>query len=132
MAKDVYSANVDKDAMCYFERIDYACGDWKWGNMKQQCPREWRTGETCGAKLSHDQCMSRSNEYCKICQDILVKKRRIKKEEENLARWKREPGKFRASIEKSEVERATLIRLVNDLERKRPRVAFSLHGGGAR
>jgi hypothetical protein len=100
--------------------------------MKQQCPREWRTGETCGAKLSHDQCMSRSNEYCKICQDILVKKRRIKKEEENLARWKREPGKFRASIEKSEVERATLIRLVSDLERKRPRVAFSLHGGGPR
>jgi hypothetical protein len=73
--------------------------------------------------------MSRSDSYCKTCQDILVKKRRIKKEEENLARWKREPHKFRASIEKSESERATLIRLVNELERKRPRVAFSLHGG---
>ena len=111
--------------MCYFERIDYACGDWKWGNMKQQCAREWRTGETCGAKLSLDQCLQRSNGYCKICEDILVKKRRIKKEEENLSRWRREPHKFRASIEKSESERAALIRLVYELEQRRPRVAFS-------
>ena len=44
--------------MCYFERIDYACGDWKWGNMKEQCPREWRTRETCGAKLSSEVCTS--------------------------------------------------------------------------
>ena len=97
--------------------------------MKQQCAREWRTGETCGAKLSHDQCMSRSDSYCKICQDILVKKRRIQKEEENLARWKREPHRFRASIEKSESERVLLMRLVNELERRRPRVAFSYAGG---
>jgi hypothetical protein len=97
--------------------------------MKQQCPREWRTGETCGAKLSDDRYMNRSSEYCKICQDILVKRRRIKKEEDNLARWRREPGKFKASIEKSENERATLIRLVNDLDRKRPRAIFSLRGG---
>lgn len=129
MVKDYPCADLNQDVMCYFERIDYACGDWKWGNMKQQCAREWRTGETCGAKLSDDRCMSRSDSYCKICQDILVKKRRIKKEEENIARWKREAHKFRASIEKSESERAMLIRLVNELERKRPRVAFSLHGG---
>jgi hypothetical protein len=115
--------------MCYFERTDYACGDWKWGNMKQQCPREWRTGETCGAKLSDDRYMNRSSEYCKICQDILVKRRRIKKEEDNLARWRREPGKFKASIEKSENERATLIRIVNYLDRTRPRAIFSLRGG---
>lgn len=129
IANDICGAERWRGRMCYFERTDYACGDWKWGNMKQQCPREWRTGETCGAKLSHDQHMHKNNEYCKICQDILVKKRRIKKEEENLARWKREPGKFRANIEKSEVERATLIRLVNDLERKRPRAAFSRRVG---
>jgi hypothetical protein len=110
--------------MCYFERTDYQCGDWKWGNMKEQCTREWRTGETCGAKLSHDDYINRSNDFCNICQDILVKKRRIKKEEDNLARWKREPGKFRASIEKSDKAKATLIDQVNDLERKRSRVVF--------
>ena len=87
--------------------------------MKQQCPREWRLGESCGAKLSLDQCMSRSDSFCKTCQDILVKERRIKKEKENLARWKREPDKFRASIEKSESEITMLIRQVNELEQKR-------------
>jgi hypothetical protein len=110
--------------MCYFERIDYACGDWKWGNMKMQCAREYRTGETCRAKLSNDMCMSRSYSYCKICKAILAKKQRIKKEEENLTRWKREPHKFRASIEKSESERAALLRMVNDLKLKRPMIAF--------
>ena len=73
--------------------------------------------------------MSRSDSYCKICLDIGTKKRRMQKEQENIDRWKREPHKFRASIEKAESERAMLMRLINDLERKRPRVAFSLHGG---
>ena len=93
--------------------------------MKQQCSREWRTGETCGARLSYDQYLTQSDSYCKICQDILVKKRRIKREEENLTRWKREPLRFRASIEKSEQERAELIAKIQDLEQRRPRVLHS-------
>jgi septal ring factor EnvC (AmiA/AmiB activator) len=97
--------------------------------MKQQCIREWRTGETCGAKLLHDQHMSRSDSYCKICLEIGRKKRRMQKEQENIDRWKQEPHKFKASIEKAESERAMLMRIINDLEKKRPRVAFSLHGG---
>lgn len=125
MSKHIGGADVQQDVMCYFERVDYACGDWKWGNMKQQCQREHRTGETCGAKLSSDEYLARSNSYCKICEDILVKKRRIKKEEENLSRWMREPHRFRASIEKSESERAALMRLVADLDQKRPRNVFS-------
>src|SRR5207248_9323159 len=98
MAKDIRSADVNQDVMCYFERTDYACGDWKWGNMKQQSARGWRTGVHCGANLSLDQCMTRSDSYCKICQDILVKKRRIKKDEYNLAKSQQEPQKSSARI----------------------------------
>lgn len=124
------SVKRGRASMCYFARIDYECRDWKWGNMKQQCAREWRTGETCGAKLSHEMYTTYDSGYCKICQDIQVKRRRIKKEEENLARWRREPQRFKASIEKAEAERDALLRTVAELNAKRPSVAFSW--GGAR
>jgi len=115
--------------MCYYERVDYACRDWKWGNMKQQCQREWRTGETCGAKLFHDLWTTSDPGVCRICQDIQVKKRRIKREEENLARWRREPHKFRASIEKAEADREALLKTVAELNSKRSSVILSWNGG---
>ena len=109
--------------MCYFERTDFACGDHKWGNMKMQCAREWRTGETCGARLFHDNFVNKSPNICRICADIQVKLRRMKKEEENLARWKREAHRFGASIEKAESERETLRTQINELNGRRTSIA---------
>ncbi|KAI1623697.1 hypothetical protein EDD37DRAFT_632216 [Exophiala viscosa] len=48
--------------MCYYARVDYRCGDWKWGNMKQRCPRQHRMGETCGAKLLDHESLVNVNE----------------------------------------------------------------------
>jgi hypothetical protein len=92
--------------------------------MKEQCVWEWRTGEACGAKLSLDTLISRSNNRCKICEVIATKKRHIKKEEENPTRWGREPLKFVASIEKSKSTKVSLAETVAELEQKRQIIAF--------
>ena len=99
--------------------------------MKQQCEREWRRGESCGRKLPDPDNQYRVSRVCKTCEDIQIKSRRIQKENENLQRWGREPHKFRASIEKSEDERADLIRKVRELNAKRPKVAFSRGSSGS-
>jgi hypothetical protein len=57
-------------------------------------------GETCGMKLVHN------TEYvqiqCRLCEKIEVKHRRRKTEIDRIARWRREGGVLRASMEKSE------------------------------
>jgi hypothetical protein len=73
--------------MCFYARTDYACGDWKWGNMKERCPREHRIGETCGAKLSHIDSNIESPQICKICTEIMAKQRRLAKARTDLARY---------------------------------------------
>ena len=73
--------------MCFYTRTDYACGDWKWGNMKERCPRQHRIGETCGAKLSHIDSNIESTQLCKICTEITAKQRRLKKARTDLARY---------------------------------------------
>lgn len=73
--------------MCFYTRTDYACGDWKWGNMKEQCPREHRMGETCGAKLSHIDSNVESPQLCRVCTEIATKQRRLAKARTDLARY---------------------------------------------
>ena len=73
--------------MCFYTRTDYACGDWKWGNMKEQCPREHRTGETCGAKLSHIDSNIASPQICRLCTEIATKRRRLAKAQADLVRY---------------------------------------------
>lgn len=73
--------------MCFYARTDYACGDWKWGNMKEQCPREHRIGETCGAKLSHIDSNITSPQLCRICTEITAKRRRLAKAQADLTRY---------------------------------------------
>ncbi|OQU97719.1 hypothetical protein CLAIMM_03609 [Cladophialophora immunda] len=90
---------------------DFRCGDWRWGNMKQRCPRQPRIGETCGARLVDTDNLSRTNEDCKHCQEKAVKERRLQKERDNLRRWRSEGDRFAASIAKAEDERQA--RLVN-------------------
>ena len=93
--------------------------------MKEQCDRESRRGETCGRKLPDHYNQYRVSKVCKTCQDIQIKSRRKEKEEGNLRRWSQEPHKFRASIEKSEYNRADLIRKVRELNSSRPKVVYT-------
>ncbi|KAH0843567.1 hypothetical protein AYO21_10569 [Fonsecaea monophora] len=110
--------------MCYYARTDFACGDWRWGNMKQRCPRQPRIGETCGAKLVDTENLSKSDEDCKNCQEMAVKKRRLQKEKDNLTRWRTEGDRFTASIAKAEDEVARLQKQIDELNARRPSMMF--------
>src|SRR5271155_4554259 len=114
--------------MCYYATTDFACGDWKWGNMKLRCPRQHRMGETCGAKLIHLESVTKSPELCRTCQDIETKKRRLKKEQDNILRWSKEGDKFRASIEKAQGEAQKLEQAIRVLYHSRPKVVMEMNG----
>jgi hypothetical protein len=117
--------------MCYYATTDYVCGDWKWGNMKERCPRQHRMGETCGAKLVHHESVTKSDQECKICQEMQIKVRRLRKEQDNIARWEKEATKgtrFTASIEKAERESDALREQIRDMHSKRPSIAMKMTG----
>ncbi|CZT43357.1 uncharacterized protein RSE6_03386 [Rhynchosporium secalis] len=85
--------------MCFYDQYQMSCGCGKWGNFRQHCAKEYRTGETCGMKLvMHTYPMA---EKCKLCEKIATKQRTIRKEEERIDRWRRDTGRS-ASIEKSQ------------------------------
>jgi flagellar motility protein MotE (MotC chaperone) len=83
-------------------------------------------GEHCGTKLTDHESMTWIDEDCRICQDIQTKARRLRKERENITRWKNDSrNSFRASIEKAERESEVLEEQIRDLEQKRPRARLS-------
>ncbi|KAK3332813.1 hypothetical protein B0T22DRAFT_496092 [Podospora appendiculata] len=100
--------------MCYFEQTRWACGYWKWGNFRQQCNKEYRTGETCGLKLVYD--TSYQQGPCKICEQINKKDRRVRKMAQDIARWQSE-GNRRATIEKTQDDIADIQVQMNELWR---------------
>ena len=115
--------------MCYYARTDYRCGDFKWGNMKLRCERQPRIGETCGAKLADTSNLSYVNEDCRICQDIQTKTRRLRKEQDNIARWRNDNRtNFRASIEKATRESQQLAEQIHELNSRRPAVRIPQRG----
>jgi hypothetical protein len=71
--------------MCFYDCNRYACGDWKWGNMKQQCNKEYRMGEVCGMKLTHETISLPNN--CRLCEKLQTKMRKRETECERLRRW---------------------------------------------
>lgn len=85
--------------MCFYDQYSYQCRDWKWGNFRQHCQAEYRTGETCGTKLVF-QTLGLP-EKCKLCLKIEAKDRRRAKHVEDYNRWRREPGRYKASMEKA-------------------------------
>ncbi|KAH6618271.1 hypothetical protein B0J18DRAFT_371802 [Chaetomium sp. MPI-SDFR-AT-0129] len=91
--------------MCYFDHQLWPCGWWKWGNFREQCPKEYRTGETCGLKLIFNTYLE--PEPCKMCDQIDKKQRRLNKMMEDVRRWRNE-GNRRATIEKTETEMRAL------------------------
>lgn len=110
--------------MCYFAITDYECGDWKWGNMMERCPRQHRIGETCGAKLIHQDHVTKNTDMCKVCQDIEVKRRRLAKVDDSIRRWTPERERFAASLEKARSERDDLIERIKTLHSRRQSVLF--------
>ena len=103
--------------MCFFDQTLYRCGDYKWKAFRQQCPKENRTGETCGMKLIMT-CIEDRSKRCKICDHIATKLRRRQKEIERIKRWKTERNR-KASIEASEDIIDQLNRDIYTLERER-------------
>jgi hypothetical protein len=92
--------------MCYYDQTRWICQYWKWGNFRQQCNKEYRTGETCGLKLIYE--TETVGEQCKVCDAINKKQRRLRKMMDDVSRWQREGGR-RATIEKTQAD-------INDLE----------------
>ncbi|KAK4232877.1 hypothetical protein C8A03DRAFT_19932 [Achaetomium macrosporum] len=91
--------------MCFYERIQFKCGPWKWGRFREQCNKEYRIGETCGLK----QVFTTRNESrdCASCTQITKKQRRIRKMMTDIERWRRE-GDHPATVEKTERELTAL------------------------
>ena len=118
--------------MCYYEQTAYSCRDWKWGNMKERCPRQHRMGESCGVKLVHDAFVTHSADKCRVCKDIEIKQRKLDKEKQNIARWSKEGKKFLASIEKAENEVEHLIEAIEMLESSRQVSRVALAPGALR
>jgi hypothetical protein len=115
--------------MCFYERMDYRCGDFKWGNMKHRCERQHRMGETCGQKLLDDGGHQYSPDICRICQDIETKKRRLEKEQSNIKRWRVDTrNNFAASIIKAERESQILLDQIEELTQRRSLAKFGKGG----
>lgn len=99
--------------MCYFEQTRWQCGFWKWGNFRQQCNKEYRTGETCGLKLVYD--TDYKPESCKLCESKAKKLRRLNKMAEDVERWTRE-GNRKATIGKTRGEMEEVLSAIEKLE----------------
>ena len=122
--------------MCFYTVMDYACGDWKWGNLRERCPRQPKMGESCGTKLMHHETSERLNKSCSTCIALETKHRRLPKIEEKL-RWRQDngPQEFQYSIAKSKKEIRDLLEEIAELEAKRPSVKLAMsrkvsQGGG--
>ena len=99
--------------MCYYHQKRWQCGYWRWGQFSRQCPKEYRTGETCGLKLVMDTHDDR--ESCRLCHDIDRKKRRMAKMAADMARWRRE-GNRPATVERTEVEYRAVEKQMLEME----------------
>lgn len=94
-------------SMCYYDNYKFACNDWKWGNFRQHCQREYRTGETCGTKLVF-QTLPLA-EKCTMCEKIERKQRRLAKTKADYQRWATDPAKYRFTLEKAVEEMKALV-----------------------
>ncbi|KXT07292.1 hypothetical protein AC578_409 [Pseudocercospora eumusae] len=104
----------DRATMCFYDMYKFSCRDWKWGNFRQHCQKEYRTGETCGTKLIY-QTIDQPDK-CTFCEKIEKKLRRRQKAAEDRQRWMQEPQRFRASIEKATEDIANLTREIQQLQ----------------
>ncbi|KAI0378955.1 hypothetical protein F5Y04DRAFT_137603 [Hypomontagnella monticulosa] len=98
--------------MCYFEQTRWMCGYWRWGHFRQQCTKEYRTGETCGLKLVY--ITNQEPDNCKLCKDIEKKQRKHTKLQSDIHRWQRE-GNRSATIEKAQRDLGEVTEAINSM-----------------
>ncbi|KAL7622150.1 hypothetical protein AAE478_007652 [Parahypoxylon ruwenzoriense] len=98
--------------MCYFEQTRWTCGYWRWGHFRQQCTKEYRTGETCGLKLVY--CTNQETDSCKLCKDIEKKQRKFNKLQSDIYRWQRE-GNRTATIEKAQKDMGEVDEAIHNM-----------------
>jgi hypothetical protein len=115
--------------MCFYERTDYCCGDWKWGNMKSRCARQHRLGESCGAKLTDVDNVKKVDQACRVCQTIGIAQRRLRYELGRIDRWRKEPLRFPCSLQKSSKTAWTLQQKIFDLQQTRVSVKLAHRKG---
>lgn len=98
--------------MCFFDQTRWSCGFWRWGNLREQCSREYRIGETCGLKLVYDTDFKET--ICHICEHISRKTNRMDDMARKIERWRRE-GDRPATIERTESDIASLSQAISVL-----------------
>jgi len=103
--------------MCYYDNSKFVCGDWKWGNFRQHCQKEYRRGETCGMKMVFQTLQLA--EKCTFCEKIERKQRRYDKLVADYQRWARDGDKFRASMEKAMEDARLLQYEINVLKQEK-------------
>lgn len=57
-----------------------------WGKFREECSKEYQIGETCGLRLVFE--TEHIDRFCKLCEMIAKKKRRLEKMEADIERWK--------------------------------------------
>jgi hypothetical protein len=88
-------------------------------------------GEHCDAKLVDTDNLQRIDDVCRICQDIETKRRRWKREQDNITRWQNDrKNDFHASIEKAQRESRILEEQMRELHSRRPLVKMSPRDAG--
>lgn len=113
--------------MCFYDNYKFACQDWKWGNFKQHCQKEYRMGETCGMKMVYNTILLA--EKCPWCEKIEKKLRRREKAKADITRWAAEPGRYRASIEKAQDDITSLEGEIYNLQLEKDRRYASIGNG---
>jgi hypothetical protein len=100
--------------MCYYDQQLWQCGWWRWSAFREQCNKEYRTGETCGLKLIYNTYLEPG--VCKTCEHVHKKQRRLHKMQDDIERWTGE-GNRRATIEKTRREIAEVAGQIEEMWR---------------
>ena len=92
--------------MCFYDQFEFACKDFRWGNFREHCNKEYRRGETCGMKLVHQ--VIEKPDICAICEKINRKTRRWYSYDEKLKTWEAEGrlAELSATVEKYRADQA--------------------------
>lgn len=123
-----YPENEQSPTMCYFDQYRFTCGDCKWGDFRQHCTREYRTGETCGIKYSMQTVPIIAK--CNLCRKIDTKIHPQQAEMKRISPWNRasrESGaleKRREDIEWSRYNIECLDKENQEIIRERKRRGF--------
>lgn len=99
--------------MCFYEQFVYQCRDWKWGSFRQHCQAGYGAGDACGIGMVWK--ATPLPEKCELCIKIEGKERRRAKHVDDYNRWRKQPRRYQASIEKAIQDIKALEHEINNL-----------------